>query len=254
LTSVALCYHGVSEDWPAALSVTPAQLEEHVAFLAGKGYRGVTLADAVATPHERTVAITFDDAYTSVLEHAFPILSRAGFRASVFAPTGFIGSREPMSWDGVDQWLDTAHRDELLPLSWEQLGALAEAGWEVGSHTRSHPRLPEIGGEELDRELGDSRREIEDRLGRPCRSLAYPYGARDERVIEAARTAGYEIAASLGQGRLPPPTNPLDWPRLFVNHSDDGRRFRLKLSPAMRRLMASRAWDWIAALRARASA
>ena len=115
-----LCYHAVSERWPAPLSVRPADFEAHVASLANRGYAGVTLSEAITEPQEgRTVAITFDDAFRSVYEIARPILAAAGFRASVFAPTAFIGSEQPMSWPGVEQWVASDHRAELVPMSWD---------------------------------------------------------------------------------------------------------------------------------------
>ena len=93
-----LCYHAVSSRWPAALAIAPEHLESHVALLAKRGYRGVTFGEAVAGPDApKAVAITFDDAFRSVIELALPILSRAGFPATVFAPTAFIGTEEPMS-------------------------------------------------------------------------------------------------------------------------------------------------------------
>ena len=184
---LVLCYHAVSERWPAALAIAPRHLEEHVSMLADRGYRGVTFHEAVAgaqTP--KALAITFDDAYRSVIELALPILSGAGFPATVFAPTAFIGKDEPMAWPGVDQWLDNEHREELVPMSWEELDRLAQAGWEIGSHTRSHPRLPTLDPAALDAELQESRQEIERRLGRPCHSLSYPYGDHDGRVSKHA--------------------------------------------------------------------
>ncbi len=248
--SIALCYHAVSERWPAALSVTPAQLADHLSILASHGYRGVTLSEAVAASSTaRVVAITFDDAYRSVIELAHPILADAGFEATVFAPTDFIGSAEPMSWPGVDRWLLGEHRTELTPMSWDELVSLADSGWEVGSHTCSHPRLPELEPAALDAELRDSKAEIETRLARDCRSLAYPYGVRDQRVVAAARRAGYEVAARLG--RDPRPAQPLDWPRMFIDHSDNSWRFRLKVSPLTRRAVSGRAWRAVTAVRRR---
>jgi peptidoglycan/xylan/chitin deacetylase (PgdA/CDA1 family) len=232
-----LCYHAVSERWPASLSVTPRHFQQHISSLAERGYAGVTLSEAIAGPAApKAVAITFDDAYRSVIELAAPILSEAGFTASVFAPSSFISGEEPMSWPGVDHWLDTDHRDELIPMSWEELTTLADAGWEVGSHSRSHPRLTELGQAALDAELRDSREQIESNLGRPCLSLAYPYGVHDERVMESAQRAGYTAAAGTLPGRLRPPTGPLDWSRIVVNHPDSLRRFRVKTSRLTRRV------------------
>jgi peptidoglycan/xylan/chitin deacetylase (PgdA/CDA1 family) len=247
--ALVLCYHAVSERWPAALSIAPGHLEEHVRMLADRGFRGITFNEAtLRPPNAKTVAITFDDAYRSVIELAFPILSRAGFSATVFAPTGFVGIEEPMAWPGVDHWRETEHAEELVPMSWEELERLAQAGWEIGSHTRSHPRLPTLDDAALDDELQTSRQDIERRLARPCASLAYPYGDHDARVVEAARQAGYESAGTL-PARLTPPAGPLDWPRIVVTHADDARRFRLKVSRLARRARATPVWSVMHAAR-----
>ncbi|MBA2240013.1 MAG: polysaccharide deacetylase family protein, partial [Solirubrobacterales bacterium] len=238
-----LCYHAVSSDWPAALAVSPDQLRDHVAVLAARGYRGVTFhAAASDQAGPGAVAITFDDAMRSVLDAAFPILRAAGFPATVFAPTDFIGSSRPMTWPGVESWLDGPHRDELNALSWDELRALSAAGWEIGSHTRSHPRLTEIDSSTLDSELRGSLAEIEARLDAPCRSLAYPYGAYDARVVDAAARAGYAAAAGTMPGRMHPPTSTLDWSRLPINRVDGRRRFALKTSRTARRLKGTPAW------------
>jgi peptidoglycan/xylan/chitin deacetylase (PgdA/CDA1 family) len=246
---LALCYHAVSERWPAALSIAPRHLEEHVGMLADRGFRGVTFHDAVLRPPgAKTLTITFDDAYRSVIELAFPILSQVGFKATVFAPTSFVGTEEPMAWPGIDHWRDTEHADELMPMSWKELERLAEAGWEIGSHTRSHPRLPQVDDAALDDELQGSRQHIQRHLATPCDSLAYPYGDHDARVVEAARRAGYESAGTLPT-RLKRSAGPLDWPRIVVTRADDARRFRWKVSPMVRRLRATPAWSLLHAAR-----
>jgi peptidoglycan/xylan/chitin deacetylase (PgdA/CDA1 family) len=250
LTDVlALCYHAVSERWPASLSIAPRHLEEHVHMLADRGFRGVTFHEAVLRPPgAKTLAITFDDAYRSVIELALPILSRVGFVATVFAPTAFVGTEEPMAWPGIDHWRDTEHAEELVPMSWEELERLAEAGWEVGSHTRSHPRLTTLDDAALEHELQRSRQDIERQLTRPCASLAYPYGDHDARVVEAARQARYEAAGTL-PARLARPAGHLDWPRIVVTRADDTRRFRWKVSRLARKARATPAWSVLHAAR-----
>ena len=230
---LVLCYHAVSERWPAKLSLTPERLERQLRWVVAAGYRGATFHEAVtAPPAAKTVAVTFDDAYRSVLELAFPILSRLRLPATVFVPTAFPGSDDPMAWPGIDEWLDGPHRAELQCMSWEELGGLASEGWEVGSHTRSHPMLTQIDDAALSRELSDSRSECEDRLGRPCRTIAYPYGDLDGRVAAAARDAGYDAGATLRRDRRDP--RPLEWPRVGVYNADSYWRFRLKVAPATR--------------------
>jgi peptidoglycan/xylan/chitin deacetylase (PgdA/CDA1 family) len=246
---LVLCYHGISERWPADLATRPRDLEQHVALLAKRGYRGVTFHEAVVSPPPgRAVAITFDDAYRSVIESGLPILSAAGFTGTVFTPTAFVGSDRPMAWAGIEVWLDGEHADELIPMSWEELDRLAQAGWEIGSHTRSHPHLTDLDAAGLDEELAGSKRDIERRLEGPCRSLAYPYGDHDRGVAEAARRAGYDAAATLPQ-RLRPARGSLDWPRIVVVRADDVRRFRWKVSPRVRRVRTTPAWTALSALR-----
>jgi peptidoglycan/xylan/chitin deacetylase (PgdA/CDA1 family) len=237
---LVLCYHAVSKSWPAELSVTPERLEEQLRLLVHRGYEGATFHQAVtAPPARRTLAVTFDDAYRSVLEHASPILSRLGLPGSVFVATDFAG-RAPMAWPGIDRWLGGPHEPELAGMSWSELGELAEAGWEIGSHTRSHPHLTQLDDASLAAELQGSRETCAERFGRPCRSLAYPYGDVDERVVGAAREAGYETAGMLPKRFTRP--RPLEWPRVGVYHGDDLSRFRLKVSPRVRLLRRSPLW------------
>jgi peptidoglycan/xylan/chitin deacetylase (PgdA/CDA1 family) len=244
---LVLCYHAISDRWPATLAVAPGHLEEQVDVLARRGYRARTFSEALAASDgERSVAITFDDAYRSVFEFAFPVLRALGAPATVFVPTALVGTDAPMSWPGIEQWLDGPHASELVGMSWAELGELAEAGWEIGSHTRSHARLTELDGHDLAVELCGSREECERRLVRACRTLAYPYGAVDVRVMRAAHEAGY-LAAAAPPNRLPGEPR-LRWPRVGVYPADDLRRFRLKISPTMRHLSASRAWAPMARL------
>jgi peptidoglycan/xylan/chitin deacetylase (PgdA/CDA1 family) len=235
---LVLCYHAVDPAWPADLSVTPSALDDQLAELTRRGYRALPFSDAVGHSHVgRVVAITFDDSYRSVLTLAKPILDKYDFPATLFVPTDWTGNAGPMCWPGIDRWLGTPHEDAMRPLSWAELGELADSGWEIGSHTCSHPHLPELDDEALARELKTSKANIETALGRPCTSLAYPYGDVDARVQEATREAGYRCAGTIP--RVLPRPHPLLWPRVPLYHGDDARRFRAKVSPALRRLRAS---------------
>jgi peptidoglycan/xylan/chitin deacetylase (PgdA/CDA1 family) len=246
---IVLCYHAVSDSWPAALSVTRRELEQQMQRLVRRGYVGATFHQAVTDPPaSRVVAVTFDDGYRSVGELAFPILAEAGFPATVFVTTDFVAADAPLSWPGIDQWLGGSHEHELMPLTWEELRRLHDAGWEVGSHTRSHPRLTALDDQALARELRGSRDCCEQLLGTACRSLAYPYGDVDARVVDAARAAGYEVAGTLPNrlgARLP-----LAYPRIGVYRPDGELRFRAKISPAVRRARASILWKLIEPLAA----
>lgn len=232
---LVLEYHAVSESWEADLAVTPARLRRQLEWLVRHGYVGATFSDAVLSPTpERTVVVTFDDAYLSVLELAYPILASLGLPGTVFAVTDFAADGRPLRWARRKQW-GAAYDDELRGLTWAQLGRLADAGWEVGSHTRTHPRLTRLSDPELDRELRESRATCEQALGRPCRSLAYPFGDTDARVVAHAAEAGYEAAAI----EVPAPLLPLLWPRVGIYRRDTMARFRVKVSPAVRGLRSA---------------
>lgn len=238
---LVLCYHAVSERWPSDLSITPERLEAHVGLIVSRGYQGITFHEAVTAPPDgKSVAVTFDDAFRSVYELAFPILSHFGLTGTVFVPTRKIGGDGPMAWPGIDEWLGGPYESELAAMSWEQVEELASAGWEIGSHTRSHPHLTQLDDEALAVELMGSRKDCEQRLGRPCRSLAYPYGDTDARVISAADRAGYVAAGALSE-RLES-GGPLNWPRVGIYYYDNLRRFRMKASPTLRRLRSYRLW------------
>src|SRR3954451_1916783 len=98
---LVLCYHALSDDWPAALSTTPERFEAQLRLLIERGYRPATFEQAVGEPlAERTFAVTFDDAYRSVLALAHPIMERLGVPGTVFVPTDWAGREQPMTWDG----------------------------------------------------------------------------------------------------------------------------------------------------------
>lgn len=235
---LVLCYHGISETWPDDTAVAPAELEGELTHLVSRGYRGATFSEALtAPPHRRTLVATFDDANRSVLELAAPVLERLGLPGTVFVPTDYPGSGQPMAWAGLDHWLGTDHERELECMSWEEIRGLAGRGWEMGSHTCSHPRLATLSDDDLRRELADSKKVLEEQLERPCTSIAYPYSNVDERVMRATRDAGYLFGAGVPK-RFDVPL-PLRWPRVGVSRGDWEWRFRRRVSPAMRHAFVS---------------
>ena len=104
------------------------------------------------------------------------------------------GASRP-AWDGM--------------MSWEHLRAMAANGHEIGSHSLSHPLLPGVGPEQLEREVAGSRGRIRAELGVPCESFCYPNGDHDERVVDAVRRAGYRQAVLTAWGPNRRGTDPL---------------------------------------------
>ena len=233
---LVLAYHAVSGTWPAALAIAPELLDAQIGMLIARGYRATTFTEAVTAPAGRKVlAVTFDDGLRSVIERALPILARHHVPGTVFVPTAYIDRGTPVDWPVLDQWIDGPHEHELAPMSWAELRTLVAHGWEIGSHTRSHAHLPQLGDERLRNELEGSRRDCEERLGISCRSIAYPYGDVDRRVASAADRAGYLAGAAL-PARIHRGER-LRWPRVGIWRTDPASIFPVKASRLRRRLL-----------------
>jgi len=232
---LVLCYHAVSDTWPSELAVTPQALRRQLRSLLSRGYRGATFLEAVRRPAAgRILAVTFDDGYRSVHDVALPILRELGLPGSLYVPTAFVDRDAPMSWPGIDGWVGGPHEHELQCADRAQLEQLADEGWEIGAHTRTHPHLTKLDDAALDDELAGARADLERLLGRPCTSIAYPYGDVDARVIRAAAAAGYEAGATLPERQHR--ADALAWPRIGVYPGDVPWRFRLKSAPLVRKL------------------
>jgi peptidoglycan/xylan/chitin deacetylase (PgdA/CDA1 family) len=222
-----IAYHAVSSSWHSPLAITESVLRSQIEYLHRSGYVGLTFADAErrtrdGTLPRRSVVVTFDDGYASN-QLAAPILAEFGYPATVFVVTGFTDSGAALRWYGIEDEQESAAA-ELRPLTWRELADLHDIGWEIGSHTVTHPLLPE---QELRGQLEQSRASIADRLGR-CETLAYPYGVADARVADAARAAGYLAACVLTGAHFT--DEPYRRPRVGLGAADTGGRLRVKVS------------------------
>lgn len=228
---LVLCYHAVVDGEPQRLAVRRQTLESQLRSLLRRGYRPVAAADTVEG-RGRLLHVTFDDAYRSAA-NVLPLLSELEVPATIFACTSYARDGRTLA---VPELRADAARDPdaFATMGWDALRAAAAGGVEIGSHTITHPHLPRLSDAELDRELRESREELQDELGAPCRHLAYPYGEEDERVRAAARRAGYQAAFALapGHGRA----DRFGLPRLAVYRHNTNVGFRLRTSPLLRRL------------------
>jgi peptidoglycan/xylan/chitin deacetylase (PgdA/CDA1 family) len=190
-----LLYHHVSEATPASTSVTPAVFEAHLDYLARNDYRVLALPELLralaqrAPLPARAVAITFDDAYRSVLTEALPRLKRRSWPFAVFVSTDYVdGGLRPY-------------------LSWDELRALEAAGGTIANHSRSHPHFvrrhdgetAEQWRARISREVLAAQQRLSDELEAPARILAYPYGEYDEATESLAADLGF-IALSQQSG------------------------------------------------------
>ncbi|GAB2459211.1 hypothetical protein GCM10027062_43820 [Nocardioides hungaricus] len=234
-----LGWHRVDGD-SRGLSTGVDDFRRHLDAIGEWGATVLPLEEAAArltagTLPERALALTFDDGYASVVETAWPILRERGLPATLFAVSGFLTGDHRFAWDRCEPRHDR-HRlvrpDELL--------AAAEDGLHVGSHTATHPWLPALDQIELKREMAESRAALEELLGRPVRTLAYPTGGWSPRVREAAAEAGYETAVTVDRGLNTARTPALSLRRSFA--PTDVRDLRLVLDGAYTLLRPLDTW------------
>ena len=175
-----LTFHALAPvDSPIAFD--PTRFRRLVEALADAGFRAVDLEVWIAGGRpavERSYAIAFDDGLRSI-RLAAEVLAPLGAGATAFLVTGRMGSDN--AWPGQAAGVP---RGRLL--GWSELADLESAGVRFAAHSRTHPRLDRADDRELEDELRGSRQDLEDRLGRPCRLFAYPYGLAPSRVREAA--------------------------------------------------------------------
>lgn len=213
-----LMYHSVS-DAPAAttraLSVRPAMFAAQLRYLRHQGFSGLTFGELCQGRRTgqplpaRPIVLTFDDGYADLIESALPIMIEQGFPATVFVTTGWLV--------GAARYTAGTPPDRML--SWGQVTELASAGVEIGAHSHSHAQLDQISEPRLRVELASSRRFLEDRLGRPVCSLAYPYGYSSKRVRGVAREVGYLQAAVVANAVAASACDPFGVPRLTIRRS-----------------------------------
>jgi peptidoglycan/xylan/chitin deacetylase (PgdA/CDA1 family) len=198
-----LMYHRVGEahnDWERKHCVSPELFDAHMAALARRGWQAISLADFFAWLEdsrqlpERSFLLTFDDGFLGVFEHAGPVLRKLSWPATVFLVSGLTGQR--------DLWCAAENPSgETYPLmDVGHIRALREQGFGFQSHTRRHADLPILDDESLRVELAGSRSDLSSLLGEPVDYLAYPFGRFNDRVIAAAREAGYRAAFSTQAG------------------------------------------------------
>ena len=220
----ALAYHAITDAWPDSLAISRSSFRAQIHGLAQRGLRGVTLAEVARGARRGDIAITFDDGFASVATSAKGILDEVGWRATVFLVSDAVGRDAPMLWLGGRT---PTYEAERHALDWDAVAVLAEAGWEVGSHGRTHRLLSALPDDELDEELSGSRAAIESH-GYACASISYPFGEVEDRVIRAARVAGYTAGSGLA-GRFHP-GDPMRIPRVAVDGHDGDLRFAIKTS------------------------
>ncbi len=213
-----LLFHRVTDGIPSGtkhgIYVTTAEFAGQLAFLKRKGYSTLTFAalkqilEGRQMMPARPVVLTFDDGYEDNALNAFPLLRKFSFSAVIF----LVGNRAITNnvWDVGDG------EPEAHLLTDDQVMQMKAYGIEFGSHSLNHKNLTDIPLQEVETEIRQSKKIIEERLGLPVISFAYPYGKLNEQVKRVVRDAGYSFGIASDSG-----------PRIFWKDRYEVRRIQV---------------------------
>jgi peptidoglycan/xylan/chitin deacetylase (PgdA/CDA1 family) len=215
---VVLCYHRLEGKAGGINSIEPALFEKQMEAIKESGVPVISMQDFLAWRRgeknipPRSILITLDDGYVSEIEVGVPILKKYGFPATFFVYLNYINKGGKS-------------------VTWAQLEQLRDDGFEIGSHTVSHLDLKHkpsnVPGDYeawLKDEVGRSKKELEDKLGIRCATIAYPFGNHNEKVQLATKAAGYEAAFTTYGARLGHATNELTLGRYDVTAKMPGNQ------------------------------
>jgi peptidoglycan/xylan/chitin deacetylase (PgdA/CDA1 family) len=253
-----LLYHAVTDtpgEHIAPFSVSPREFERQLDSLLAAGYRCLSFSEYMSRRTKddgnvsggdgRVAVLTFDDGFADFAESALPAMRARGLPSTLYVTTG---------------WLADAPRREPGPsdrmLSWSQLPELVEQGVELGAHSHSHPHMDTVATAAVLDELRRPKELMEDELGRPVPSFAYPHGYHGPRVRRLTERAGYESAAAVRNSLTTLGDHPFSVSRLTVLRATTPEEFSGWLSGAAPatgdRGEALRTKGWRAYRRARA--
>jgi peptidoglycan/xylan/chitin deacetylase (PgdA/CDA1 family) len=212
VTVPILLYHHIESPRYSSEYYMPVEkFEEQMHLLHDWGYTTITLDLLLKAIHEgadlpaRPLLLTFDDGQPSVYDAAFPIMQKYGF-------TGII-------------YLVGSYLDAPTFMTTEQAKELAQAGWEIGSHSMSHKDLTTLDPDQLMYEIFKSREVLSEKIGAPVNSFAYPFGFSNDYAFSLVHNAGYTSAVGVGYTYYQSEWNIFLLQRRDVRSSYDLKRF-----------------------------
>ncbi|KVG61963.1 polysaccharide deacetylase family protein [Burkholderia pseudomultivorans] len=212
-----LMYHQVRplpprSDVLRGLSVDPQAFRRQMRALKALGYCGVSVSELQRRQSQarsaKMFAITFDDGFRNVYEHALPVLDELGFTATCYFVSGKLGGTN--DWDSGFATATAALMDRTAMREW-----LAR-GHEVGAHTVDHVALSDVPASTAWRQISDSKSQLENATGHPVVSFCYPYGALNASVRALVVDAGFHNATTTVRGRANAYIDPFLLPRIAV--------------------------------------
>ncbi len=181
-----LLYHKVDPQWEVGItSITPEHFKRQMTAVSQSEKILLPLEETLQTDApENAVGLTFDDGYHSIKRYAAPILSKFGFRGTIFLIVDAIGKKN--YWEARLAWRSFQHLDNNAIFS------LIFDGWRIGSHCITHTSLTLLSDTDARREIVESKERLEQHFGQSVTSIAFPFGRVRQKHLEMALEAGYQ--------------------------------------------------------------
>ena len=217
--AVVLMYHSVGEN-NLFFTVNGSEFEKQMAYLMRENFNVISLRKLEEYLKERnippkTIAITFDDGYRDNLTNSFLTLKKHNFPATIFITTDDIGRRK------------NVRGHEFKMLSEEDIKELEQSGLiNIEPHTVNHPKLARLNSEEINYEIGESKRVLEYILDKVCSYFAYPFGSFDDNVLNVVKKHGFRLAFTVKKGRVKVSTKRLLLPRNSIDSEVSLKQFK----------------------------
>lgn len=213
-----LLYHSISDGGTPEFrtwTLPPEVFAAHMEYVSGAGFTALTatdladLLDAGRPLPDKPVVITFDDGFADFTAEAEPVLRHHDLAATFYITTKYVG--------GTSEWLAPQGEGDRPFLGWDEIAAIDQELVEIGAHGHTHSMLDVLPASEAEFEITESKRLLEDHLGRPVVSFAYPHGYSSSRVRQAVRDAGFTSACSVAHALSSTAVDPFAMPRIIVS-------------------------------------
>lgn len=165
---------------------------------------------------------TFDDGYVDNLTYGRDVFAKLGNRAVIFLVAGKVG--------GVNDWDTEVEFLGKQLLNWDEILELKSLGVKFGSHSLTHADLRKLSDKELEKEVKESRKILEENLGQAVEGFSYPFGYFNERVITAVKNAGYKWAVTTSDSIWEGIGNPYRMRRINISGLDPDWLLRAKVN------------------------